>query len=362
MQFTCLPIHQFARRIWLAGFVLLAGCASRGELAFLDGPQIASPSIASHRVFVATNRSPASAIKGYSASRSQNLSFARYSVSVPPDHQAGKIEWPALRADQKKHFVTTGVENFNGVGEFIAKINKEVSSQPVSRRDAIVYVHGYNTNFAEGLYRLVQMTNDLKTPAVTIHYSWPSAGRALGYLYDRDSVLTARDGLEELLINVANSSVEQIILIAHSMGGQLAIETLRQIAIRKSHSLKNKLAGVFLISPDIDEQVFLSQIKLIRPLPQPFFVFVSGKDRALKLSSFIAGGGKRLGSITQSDTMKAQGITLIDTSKFSDGDSLNHLTSVTSPTLIPLLKSISKRVLRVGGISKRELNFLREEP
>ncbi len=362
IRFARFPASQFACKFWLVGLVLLAGCASRGELAFLDDAEIASPSIASHRIFVATSRSPANDVTGFSAGRSQNLSFARYSVSVPPGHKSGKIEWPAHHADQKKHFVTTGVETFKGPSEFVANINKEVANTPISQRDAIVYVHGYNTNFAEGLYRLVQMTNDLKKPAVTIHYSWPSAGKALGYLYDRDSVLTARDGLEKLLINVANSSVEQVILVAHSMGGQLAVETLRQISIRNNNSLKSKLAGVFLIAPDIDEQVFLAQIKSIRPLPQPFFVFVSDNDKALKLSSFIAGGGKRVGSVTQSAAMEDQGITLVDTSKFNDGDPLNHLTSATSPTLISLVKKLSKRALLIGSLTKTEFSFLNESP
>ena len=65
-----------------------------------------------------------------------------------------------------------------------------------AKRRALIFVHGFNNTFAEGLYRIAQLSHDLDLPRVTVHYSWPSAGQALGYVHDRDSALYARDGFE----------------------------------------------------------------------------------------------------------------------------------------------------------------------
>ena len=68
--------------------------------------------------------------------------------------------------------------------------------------EAIIYVHGFNNTFADGVYRIAQLSHDFGFDGVAVHYSWASAGSALGYEFDRDSVLAGRDGLERLIETV----------------------------------------------------------------------------------------------------------------------------------------------------------------
>ena len=98
--------------------------------------------------------------------------------------------------------------------------------------EAIIFVHGYNSNFAEGVYRIAQFAHDLQLPGTVVLYSWPSAAEPLGYAYDRDSALFARDGLESLIHEVAHAGAKRILLVAHSMGSGLTMEALRSAAIR----------------------------------------------------------------------------------------------------------------------------------
>ena len=88
---------------------------------------------------------------------------------------------------------------------FVAAVDARAAGAPPGERRIMVFVHGFNTNFAEGVYRQAQMMHDFGTPAIGVHYSWPSAADARLYLYDRDSAFFARDGLERLLRLLADT-------------------------------------------------------------------------------------------------------------------------------------------------------------
>ena len=59
----------------------------------------------------------------------------------------------------------------------------------------MLFVHGYNNNFSEAIYRHAQIAWDYEMRGPQIHFAWPSAADPLEYTYDRDSVLIARDAL-----------------------------------------------------------------------------------------------------------------------------------------------------------------------
>ena len=63
----------------------------------------------------------------------------------------------------------------------------------------MIFVHGYNTNFAEGLYRQAQMLQGLRQARASVHFAWPSAASAQGYVFDRESALFSRDALERVM-------------------------------------------------------------------------------------------------------------------------------------------------------------------
>ena len=184
------------------------------------------------------------------------------------------------------------------------------------------------------------MRHDYDPPGVAVHYSWPSEGSARGYAYDRDSALFARDGLEDLLRLLARSDADQIVISSHSMGSLLTVETLRQMSIGGDGSLGGKLSGLFLISPDIDQELFESQLTRLAFKPNPFVVFISQRDRALRLSSFLTGGKARLGTVNEPARLSELGIDVIDLSGFNDGDRLNHLTLGSSAAAISMMRGL----------------------
>jgi esterase/lipase superfamily enzyme len=206
----------------------------------------------------------------------------------------------------------------------------------------VIFIHGYNNSLAEGVYRFTQMQHDFEFRSVPIVYSWPSAASGSDYLYDRDSILFARTGLETLIDQISRTPVERIVLIGHSMGAQLVMEALRQRAIRKG-GLWPKLNMVALIAPDVDIDLFRSQAKDIGKLPKPFVVFTSGGDRALRFSEWLSGSDDKLGTIENLDRLSELDVTVVDSTAVAGGGIDNHLTAVTSPWMISVLKGLRAR-------------------
>ncbi|MEO0980722.1 MAG: alpha/beta fold hydrolase, partial [Pseudomonadota bacterium] len=216
-----------------------------------------------------------------------------------------------------------------------------------------IFIHGYNVSYVSGIYRQAQLIHDFNQPVVGIHYSWPSAGKTSAYLYDRDSVQFARDGLQKTIELAARSEAKTVAVVAHSMGTLLTMEAVRQLSLANKKSVLKKISPLVLASPDIDEDVFASQVAVIDPRPAPFLVLASRKDKALKLSRDLRGGTARVGQGNDIESLQALGITVLDLSEISDGqDGASHATFANSPTLI--------RLIQTGAISPVSLPETRE--
>ncbi|MGB8814841.1 MAG: alpha/beta fold hydrolase [Paracoccaceae bacterium] len=252
----------------------------------------------------------------------------------------GDIKWPRRsgKPDPKTDFLTTAEVIHPDAAAFRADLSRAIRTEAQGQRDAVIFVHGFNTNFSEGLYRIAQLTNDLELPGVTVHYSWPSRGSALGYVYDRDSALFARDGLEQLIEGVSSAGANRIFLVGHSMGTSLVMEAIRQINLRGDARLKSKIAGVVLISPDIDVDVFRAQALSIGKLPEPFLIFGSDRDRLLNISARITGEPERLGNMSDISRLADLKVTYLDVAAFSEG--AGHFALGDSPALIGLISRI----------------------
>ena len=340
-------------RIWVVlAVMVLAGCAARGELTLLPAAAVVGDV---RSVFVGTSRGYDAETGRYTRERTDE-SFARFDISIPPDRSAGEIRWPPRNGipDPQRHFLTVEADRYPDATNFRADLSAALRPSRRGQREAVVFVHGFNNTFSEGLYRIAQLTHDLELPGVAVHYSWPSRASALGYVYDRDSALFARDGLERLLAEVTAAGADRILIVAHSMGASLTMEALRQAAIRGNSGVRSRVAGVILISPDIDVDVFRAQARAIGELPKPFIIFTSARDRALAVSALVSGETNRLGNLRDVKELAGLDVTLLEVGAFSTG--AGHFTAGNSPALIRLLNRVGEiesafdydRVSRVG--------------
>lgn len=299
-------------------------------------PGSETPSI--RQIFVGATRAIDPQTRMFLSDRGNGTVYARYDVSVPPVREPGDVTWPERheQPDPALHFLVDDAVIYTGADPFRRAIQAEMAADP--GREAVIFVHGFNNTFTESLFRFAQIASDLDLPGVAVHYAWPSSGSPLAYARDRDSALLARDGLELLIEELESAGVRQITLVAHSMGAQLTMEALRQIAIARSSAL-DRIAGVLLISPDIDVSLFRAQAERIERLPQPFIIFSSERDQALRLSAFLTGEAERLGSVTDLSALADLDVTVLDVTGFSQGT--GHLSAVTSPLLLRILGNLS---------------------
>lgn len=308
---------------------LAMSCAPRGEFtAAPEGQGISPPTT----IFVGTMRKPGP--EGFTRGRSEVPSFIRYDISIPVEREAGSLDlpWRGQKPNPDKHFLLMDETRFPAEPDF-----RKALAGAMGRRgqtDAVVYVHGFNNTMAEGVYRVAQMHHDLRVPGVGVHFAWPSRGSALGYVYDRESVLFSRSGFEELLDSVADAGAREIVIVAHSMGAALTMETLRQMAIRGDSAALDRVAGVILISPDLDVDVFRSQARDMGGLPQPFVIFGSSRDRVLGLSALIAGERDRLGRLDDVSRIADLRVIYLDTAAYNTGS--GHLNLGMNPALLRL--------------------------
>jgi esterase/lipase superfamily enzyme len=70
---------------------------------------------------------------------------------------------------------------------------------------------------------------------------------------------------------------------------------------------------------------------------KPFFLFLSDDDRALRLSSLIAGNKPRLGDYGKAQDIAEYGFVVVDLSNVESSDRLNHMKFADNPLLVKML-------------------------
>jgi esterase/lipase superfamily enzyme len=318
--------------LFVALALTLAACAGRPE-GNLVAVEAHAPGASKVGMLVATTRAPVESPAGvmFGGERAQGLRFADIAISIPPDavRKIGDVQWPASQpGDPARDFVTLRADRLD-----LPQVKTMFASRIVANRGhhALVFVHGYNTRFEEAVYRFAQILHDSKADVVPVLFTWPSRGRPLAYVYDRDSANYSRDGLEAVLQALAKDpKVADISILAHSLGNFVAVEALRQMAIR-DRGLPDKITDIMLASPDIDVDVFRREIAEIeqRRKPPPITLFVSQDDKALGLSKFIAGDEPRLGAVDPSaepyrDILERAHVHVVDLTKVEADDPSNH--------------------------------------
>jgi len=245
-------------------------------------------------------------------------------VSVPPDHQPGVIEAPTFgKPSIKRHFALTNARALTPE-RFTSELGSHISGRVGADRDILLYVHGFNTSLEEARLRLTQITVDASFGGVPVLFTWPSESGMLSYVSAKERATASRDALQGLIRDLAAvPGVGRVHVLAHSMGSWLAMEALRENAIAGHPDLDGKLGDVMLAAPDIDLGVFRQQMARLGSAAH-VSVFVSRDDRALSLSSRLAGDRPRVGAMDPKNTQDAAdlrklGVRVYDLSGISNG-------------------------------------------
>lgn len=322
--------------------VLLAACATPPKGVLIPSETVAQGT--THvPLLVATTRRPSDEPGVlYDGERGFSIGVDEIVVSIPPEEarEVGEVQWPKkLPADPAREFATVSINKIEGTAEADEWLRR---NQTTSKR-LLIFVHGFNNRYESAVYRLAQIAHDSKIDATPVLFTWPSRGSVFAYVYDKESANYSRSALEEVLtVAAAHKDVDEVTVMAHSMGTWLAVEALRQMAIRNGR-IAPKIKNVILAAPDLDVDVAMLQFLEMGPNPPHFTIFVSRDDRALRLSRRISGSVDRVGQIDVNDPryrtvlQASEGVTVLDLTALRGGDGLNHAKFAQTPEVVQLL-------------------------
>ncbi|MEM6577379.1 MAG: alpha/beta hydrolase [Pseudomonadota bacterium] len=320
--------------------VLIAACSRAPDAVGVETvvPAQTVQGVKKHDVFIATTREPSpEAAEFFSAERDLGLSFASVEVTVPPTHEPGQIErTKAEKPDPRRHFTIQEPRTFETRGGFQRQLEQALLARPPEGRNVLVFIHGFNTTMTDAILQVAQFVEDTDYNGIPVLFSWASGGAVTKYVYDLNSALVARDGLTGMVEVMEGASIEHYDVLAHSMGNFLAMEVIRQASITGRFNSVGKARNIILASPDVDIDLFVTQLRRIPMKDRSFVVMVSQDDKALAASRLIDGGVAHVGS-APADELAKLGVIAIDLSEIDDQSSLSHSKFRQSPEIVQII-------------------------
>ena len=305
----------------------LGGCASlaAGGSRFDQSRVAANPVI-----FAATTRKPVNGGRGkpwYGTERGA-LSLARVKLMPPNDE---RFSFSAIGLGD---WAVEAVQPIGGqVGDLIAR---------AEGRDILIFVHGFRYTFEEAALDAAHLADGISFQGETMVFAWPSKAGFFDYSFDRDSAMWSRDGFERVLDGVMLAPTRsRVHLVAHSMGTMLTLEALRQIYARYGDAAADKIGAVVFASPDIDIDVFTSSIERLGPIARKITIVTATNDRALAISSRLAGGITRVGAAEKAQ-LERLGLNVIDAS--DSWGLINHSSFMTNAEV----RKVIRRAIEIG--------------
>jgi esterase/lipase superfamily enzyme len=248
----------------------------------------------------------------FTGKRGTGLVYAEATMSPPDRSLTGRVA-----------SVVTGDWAVASVGKVERDSPAEAFAQATLGRDVLLYVHGYRESFESAAISAAQLSDGIKFRGATALFTWPSAASTFSYVADRESAMWSRDAMEDLLTAIAKTpSGGRVHIIAHSMGTLLTLETLRMLRGSAGEEAMSRIGAVVLAAPDIDIDLFTRGVERLGSDARKITVISSTNDRALAVSSRLAGGVLRAGAADR-ERLEALGVRVADASEFGSG-LINH--------------------------------------
>ncbi len=251
-------------------------------------------------ISVITNRNTTNTTEECNNKYFRNASSAvRYlycTVNVPREHSIGILETSNnVILDKNKFFFSTNIQTSNKEN-FYNSLKKH--------KQILIFVHGFNVEFEEAIYRIAQIHYDLKFQGTSIVFTWPAGSIQEGFLsnlfinetYKKNqenaklSVPVFKEFIQELSASVDKDT--SIYLIVHSMGHQIVIPAL--VELSQSKQDKIKFREIVFNAPDYPVDSFRNVAKDLIAWSNRITIYCSPNDNALKASETV-NGTRRIG-------------------------------------------------------------------
>ena len=89
--------------------------------------------------------------------RSEDISLLELTVSIPPNHKPGHLEFAYAKPDPQRQFTMAGRRQFQSGEEFKSRLKQEINTAGNPEREVTVFVHGFNSTQSETTFRAAQL-------------------------------------------------------------------------------------------------------------------------------------------------------------------------------------------------------------
>jgi esterase/lipase superfamily enzyme len=187
-----------------------------------------------------------------------------------------------FQTDPSKHVLIQELSPLGGESIFMERVKGALAENSVN--DALVFIHGFDVDFASAIRRTAQITYDLGFRGVPLAYVWPSQAvfSPIAYVRDSNASDVTVPHLRSFLLSLAaHSGATTIHIIAHSMGNKALARALERIAIDPDIAPKPVFGEIMLCAPDIDENVMKDVAQRFARIARRITLYASQNDRAL---------------------------------------------------------------------------------
>jgi len=178
-----------------------------------------------------------------------------------------------------------------------------------SRGKVVLYVHGFNNDFDDATFNLLELWAASGWTGVPVMFSWPTEQSGpLSYFEDtQDGAFSVFHLKETLRLIASTPGVESVTLIAHSHGASIATTALRELLIEARGAGLSmydtyRIETLILAAPDIDLGVM--EQRLVAEMFGVGFgqinVYMNPNDNALGLAGMVF-GNRRFGTTSSED-------------------------------------------------------------
>ncbi len=234
-------------------------------------------------------------------------------LPIEKNHIQGQLEQPHWLSGDPDLYFAIDVTKLLGFNQFRDGISHRGGD---TRRDILVYVHGFNTPFDFAVMRLAQVSHDIQFSGEAVAFSWPSHGSDFEYQDDETNATLSVNALTETLRTLAEIQAARtdgargkIHVIAHSLGNRVTLRALKALHEQLANGQK-PFGHVILAAPDVSISEFTKLVPAAQARADRVTLYFCPDDKALSASWFVHLGERRAGSgivpITALDNIDAR--------------------------------------------------------
>ena len=234
-------------------------------------------------------------------------SKGRYGDEEKSNHRCDYLYEYNFKKRGQDSFTKSGKTGFQAA--LLRELKRLRDQEGINTPKVGIYLHGYNNDYQDSIDEIFDLEKSLAKvyghDPVVVGFSWPSSGKVVNYLSDRDEARDSVGAFTRFLVDMNKFVIKNepecfstTFCIAHSMGNYLLRKGLEYLSDHLGTPTGRMLFDeIVLLAPDLASRDIEIDGKgsYIADFSRRVHVYYSKFDRALKASSTKRFGGNRLG-------------------------------------------------------------------